>query len=278
MEELFDTLTRYGERAGILAGGTDLLFLLRERQMRVECLIDIGGIAALRGIAYSPGEGLTIGAATKIRDLERSAVVRERFHGIYQSAGSLGSTQIRTMATLGGNICNASPAADAPPSLIALGASVRLESARGKREMPVEDFIGGTGSTARDPDEVLTGFSVPEPRPRSASRYAYAGLREAMEIDLANVAVSVALEADGEKVAQVRIVMGAVGPTPVRAQRAEQMLLGNIPDDALIGQAAEACAAEAEPIDDARASADYRREVLKPLVRRTLKNALDAIS
>ena len=280
IDELAGALTRFGERARILAGGTDLIILLRERLVRAECLIDIGRLPSLRGIAKAagkgPAKGITIGAATRIRDLERSTVIRDRYHALYQSAGQLGSPQIRDMATIGGNSCTASPAAETPPSLIALGATVSLVSVRGRRELPLEEFILGTRKTALTSDEFLESFHLPEPWPRSASRYAYAGLRDAMEIDIANVAVNIGLGADGKTIEQVRIAMGAVGPVQLRAKRAEALLTGRAPDAAAFNEAAEACSAEAKPIDDMRASAAYRIEVLKPLVRRTLAEAVAA--
>lgn len=288
IDELVAALTRFGARARILAGGTDLIILLRERLVRAECLIDIGRLASLRGItraavkgqaaglADGPAGGITLGAATRIRDLERSAIIRDRYHALYQSAGQLGSAQIRDMATVGGNSCNASPAAETPPALIVLGASVTLVSERGRRQLPLEEFILGTRKTALAPDEFLESFHLPEPWPRSASRYACAGLRDAMEIDIANVAVNIGLGADGKTIEQARIAMGAVGPVQLRAKRAEALLTGRAPDAAVFDEAAQACAAEARPIDDMRASAAYRLEVLKPLVRRTLGLAVAA--
>lgn len=281
IDELVGALSRFGERGRILAGGTDLIILLRERLVRAECLIDIGRLSSLRGIVNAgkgPSKGITIGAATRIRDLERSTVIRDRYHALYQSAGQLGSAQIRDMATIGGNSCNASPAAETPPSLMVLGATVSLVSARGRRELPLGEFIQGTRKTALAPDEFLESFHLPEPWPRSASRYAYAGLRDAMEIDIANVAVNIGLDADGGTIGQARIVMGAVGPVQLRAKCAEALLTGRAPDAAALSEAAEACAAEAKPIDDMRASAAYRLEVLKTLVRRTLAEAVAAAS
>jgi len=292
IEELTQALTRWGERARILAGGTDLILLLRERLVRAQCLIDIGRLSGLRGIERTSAAGRTvgglkigglkigglkIGAATRIRDLERSSIVRDRYHALYQSATQLGSAQIRDMATLGGNSCTASPAAETPPSLIVLGATVSLVSARGRREMPLEEFFQGTRRTALAADEFLESFHLPEPWARSASRYAFAGLRDAMEIDIANVAVNVGLAADGKTIERARIAMGAVGPVALRAKRAEALLAGRVPDAAALDEAAQACSAEAAPIDDMRGSAAYRLEVLKPLVRRTLAEALAAV-
>ncbi|MCC6474390.1 MAG: xanthine dehydrogenase family protein subunit M [Burkholderiales bacterium] len=276
VEELLESLSSYGARARILAGGTDLLILLRERLVKAECLIDIGRLPQLKAIVATD-EGLSIGAAARIRDLQRSSLVRERYFALYQAACDLGSNQVRDMATVGGNACNGSPAADTPPALIALGAQACLRSARGRRQMPLEAFILGPRRTALAADEILESLHLPQPWPRSASRYACAGLRDAMEIDIANIAVNLALDPSLNVVTEVRIAMGAVAPTQIRALRAEAVLKGHAPDAARIEMAALACSAESAPIDDMRASAAYRRQVLKPLARRALAQALAAI-
>jgi len=278
LEELSRCLGEQAGRARILAGGTDLVILLRERLVRAEALIDIGAIAALRGIEPTPEGGLRIGAATRIREVQRSALVRERAFAMQQAAGDLGSTQIRDMATLGGNSCNGSPAADTPPALIALDATITLASLRGRRQIPLEGFVTGARKTLIAPDEFLESFHLPAPWPNSASRFAYAGLRDAMEIDIANCAVNVALEPVSRTIDRVRIVMGAVGPTQLRARRAEDFLIGKLPQAQVLAEAAQLCADETDPIDDMRSSAAYRREVIKPLVRRTLADAVGAIA
>lgn len=275
-EELVALLARYGERAKLLAGGTDLLVAMKDRLLKPEYVIDIGNLADLQNITYEEGKGLTIGAGVKIAALERSPVIRERYYALYQAARELGSPQVRAMATIGGNSCNASPAAETPPPLIALRARVSLVSRRGRREIPLEEFILGNRRTALETDEFLESFYLPEPWPHSASRYLCLGLREAMEIDAVNVAVNVALNPGTGAVEQVRIVMGAVGPTPLRAREAEGLLLGKVPGDELLAEVAEACAAAARPIDDIRASAAYRRQAVKVLVRRAFAEALAA--
>jgi len=275
--ELTEALAQYGGRARILAGGTDLIILLRERLVKAECLIDIGRLSELRGITPNKAGGITIGAVTRIRELELSSVIRDRYHALYQAAGQLGSAQIRDMATIGGNSCTASPAAETPPALMVLDATVTVASPRGRREIPLDEFFEGTRRTVLAADEFVTSFDLSKPWPHSASRYACAGLRDAMEIDIANVAVNISLSSDGQTIEKVRIAMGAVGPVLLRAKRAESLLTGSAGDAATIEQAARACAAEAAPIDDMRASAAYRLEVLKPLVRRTLSDALAAV-
>jgi carbon-monoxide dehydrogenase medium subunit len=276
-DELKSMLAEHGEKAKILSGGTDLLIRMKERLDQPDCVIDISALKTLKRIEYEEGKGLTIGAATNIRELEFSKIIGKKYHALSKAAEAIGSPQVREMGTVGGNICNASPAADTPPALIAFGASVNLISSRGQREMLLEDFILGNRVTAIEEDEFLEQIRLEEPWLNSGSSYLYMGLRGAMEIDMVSVAVNLALDAANDKVSHVRIVMGAVAPTPLRARGAEKILLGRIPEENVLREAAEACAAESKPIDDFRASAAYRREVLKVLTLRALNEALAAI-
>ncbi|MEW6274774.1 MAG: xanthine dehydrogenase family protein subunit M [Bacillota bacterium] len=278
VEEVLALLERFGDGAKILAGGTDLLLMMKDKVIRPRCLIDITGVAALNGIRYTPGQGLIIGAAAKIAVVERSPVVREKYFALHQAAGELGSAQVRAMATIGGNSCHASPAAETPPPLIALGAKVKLQSRAGERELPLADFILGNRQTALRNGEILTGFFLPEPPPNSASRYQCLGLRDAMEIDIVNAAVNLVLDEDGATCRDVRIVMGSVAPAPLRARQAESTLAGRRLDAAAIEEAARIAAGEAKPISDLRASAEYRREVTAVVVKRALQQAFYALT
>jgi carbon-monoxide dehydrogenase medium subunit len=277
MEELTAALAEHGEKAKILCGGTDLLVAMKDGELQPECVIDINGLDTLTGIQYEDGKGLVIGAATRFEEIEQAQIVKDKYHALYQSAGAVGSPQVRTMGSIGGNSCTASPAADTPPSLIAFGAKVNLVSAKGRREMPLEEFIRGNRMTALGENEFLESIALEEPWPNSASRYHHMGLREAMEIDMVNVAVNLALEKKSGKVNQIRIVMGAVAPTPLRALKAEELLKGKSPDETLIEKAAETCAEASKPIDDFRASAAYRREIVKVLSRRAINDVLSAL-
>jgi carbon-monoxide dehydrogenase medium subunit len=161
---------------------------------------------------------------------------------------------------------------------MAFGARVQLVGKRGRREMPLEEFIRGNRVTALGQDEFLENVLLDEPLSHSASRYLFMGLREAMEIDMVSVAVNMALNPEDGKVSHIGIVMGAVAPTPLRARKAEEILLGKIPDDNLLQEAADSCAAESRPIDDFRASAAYRREMVRVLSRRGLQETLNVIN
>lgn len=276
-DELAGLLAEHGDKAKILAGGTDIIPNMLERFVKAQYLIDIGKIDELSGISYEPGKGLEIGTATKMHEIVHTPIIKEKYYALYQAALKVGSPAIRAMASIGGNSCNASPAADTPPPLVALGAKVNLVSKRGSREMLLEDFIEGNRKTAIEPDEFLRSFELPDPEPNSASRFDLVTLRAEVEIDIVALALSITLTPDTKKVKELRISMGAVAPIPMRAKDAEKILEAQIPDDALIEKVAECCSKESKPIDDFRASASYRRHVIKVLAQRTLKNALSAI-
>jgi carbon-monoxide dehydrogenase medium subunit len=276
-EELSSLLFQYKGKARILCGGTDLVVAMKDKVAKPECVIDVADLAALRGIRQQEGKGVVIGAATKLEEIERSALIREKYYALYQGASVVGSPQVRAMGTLGGNSCTASPAADTPPPLIALGARVNLVSRKGTRQIALEEFILGNRQTALGEEEFLESFVLEEPWPSSASRYLIMGLRGAMEIDMVNLAVNLALDPSNGKVKDVRIVLGAVAPAPLRARQAESLLKGKIPEEGLLDRVSETCAAESKPIDDFRATAAYRREIVKVLSKRALKEALSAM-
>ena len=275
--ELTGLLATHREKCRILAGGTDLVNWMAEKIYRPDYVIDLQKLP-LSGIAYEEGRGLTIGAAATVESIERSPVVRTFYHALVQAAGQIGSPQIRAMATIGGNCCNASPCADMPPPLVTLEATVVLTSAGGSRELPLETFITGNRQTAIRPDEFLECVKVPDRWPHSASRYSPFGLRAAQEIDIASVAVNVAIDPASGTVSRARIAMGAVAPFAMRAPQAEALLVGRKPTDEVIDQAAVRCGQECRPIDDLRASASYRRHIVGVLARRMLRAAVAEIA
>ncbi|MCP4925161.1 MAG: xanthine dehydrogenase family protein subunit M [Gammaproteobacteria bacterium] len=276
-EELVAVLSQHEGKAQILAGGTDLLGLMKNRQLRPDFVVDINRVASMSGIVEDADGSMLIGAATKLIDMMAAPLIRERYPALCEAVRTIGSVQVRSTGSLGGNICNASPAADSPPALIALGARVNLLSQRGQRQMSVEDFITGNGQTALAVDECLESIVLPSPLPHSVCVFDHVARRDAMEIALVNVAVNVALVPGSGDVDQARIVMGGVGPHPIRAVQAEQLLHGNQPGIDLIEQTAVAAAADAQPRDDFRASAVYKREMTRVLVNRTLRAAIAGI-
>jgi len=265
-------LRRYGTKARLLAGGTDLLLRLERRLIETSVVVDLKKIRALRGIKATR-KGLRIGTVTLMEEIASSPLVQSRYGMIAKGAAAVGSIQTRNRATLGGNLCNASPAADTAPPLIALSARARIAGSRRDREVPLEEFFIGPGKTCLQPNELLKEIFIPSPPGRSGSSFQRC-TRTAMDIALVNCAVFLSLVSKREIVADIRIALGAVAPTPVRAQPAEDVLKGKNPDRDAIEEAAERAVASVSPIDDVRSSASYRREMVRVLTRRAIEEAL----
>jgi carbon-monoxide dehydrogenase medium subunit len=252
--------------AQVLAGGTDLLVEIKEQLRRVDRVVNIKKIPGIAGLSYDARAGLRIGALATAREVELSPIVLEKYPNLAQAARELGSIQVRNRATIVGNVCRASPSADTLPPLIADGALVKLHGASGVRELPLEQFFAGPGKTVLRPDELVTELVVPAPPPRTGKVYIKHGRRKAME--LATVGVAVTLTVNGD----IRIVLGAVAPTPIRAKNAEEVLRWKFSDE-LFERAARTAADEARPISNVRASAEYRRDMVRVLTRRALERA-----
>lgn len=269
LEEVPALLQEHGNEAAILAGGTDLLVDLRfgNQEVRPRYLISLGCLAEDLSYVTAGSEGeLRIGAMTRLRDIEQSPLVRANWPALASGAGSVGSVQIRNLGTIGGNICRASPAADTVPALVVLGASVVLYGGSGTRTMPIESFFIGPGKTKRTNDEVLVGVVVPRLDPQPASVYLKLGLRAAMEIAIVGVAVSAQKDEAGCW-ANVKIALGAVGPTVIRARKAESLIAGRQPSKDLHEAVAELAAEECSP----RSRVAYKRAMVKVHVRRALE-------
>lgn len=272
--ELTTMLADHGEDARILAGGTDLINMMAEKIVAPKILVDINGVEALSAIDYVPGKGLTIGAGVKLEALEKSQVVKEKYYSLHQAASEIGSPQVRAMGTVGGNCCNASPCADTPPPMVTFGGTVSIIGPGGQREMALEDFIQGNRKTDLAADEFMASVFLPEPWENSVSRFSAMGLRKAQEIDIVSVAVNAAVDPKDGIVKNLHISLGAVAPIPMRAKKAEALLVGQKPTQDLIAKAAESCGQECSPIDDLRGSAAYRRHIVKVLAGRTLNEVL----
>ncbi len=264
-------LTQFNGQAKILAGGTDLLVEIKENIRRPTGVVNLKKIPGLDSLTYNDATGLIIGALTTVRQVETSPIVQQRYAGLAEAARSLGSIQVRHRATVAGNICRASPSADTPQPLIADDATVTIFNPTGERTVPLAQFFIGPGQTVLAAHEILLSITVPPPPPYTGQVYLKHGRRKAME--LATVGVAVTLTLDGDVCRNIRIVLGAVAPTPLRAVKAEALLTGAPLDDARIEQAACAAMTEARPISDVRASADYRREMVGVLTRRAIRQA-----
>jgi xanthine dehydrogenase FAD-binding subunit len=258
------------QEAMVVAGATDFLPLVRAGRWHTSMALDITGLDDLRTIKPL-GQGLEIGALTTHAELIRSRLVADRAPVLAEAARTVAGPQIQARATLGGNICTASPAADTVPALLVLDAEVVLTSAETERRMPLSELLLGPGQTALRPGELLTSVHIP-PIPRgSGMAFDKLGRRKTLIISVANTAAL--LVANGAHISEARVAVGAVAPTVVRCPTAEASLVGQEPNEAVFGKGASRIQEAIRPIDDVRATAAYRRVAAEGLVRRTLSRA-----
>lgn len=264
---------RVGRRAQVLAGGTDLLVQMRGVDRTPRTIVDIKGVAET-GTLRLDGAEIFIGAAIPSAVLNDHAELVALFPGLLEAADLIGSTQIQGRASLGGNLCNASPAGDTIPALIATGARAVIAGPAGRRELPVEDFVVGVGRNALAAGEFLVGLKLARPAPRTADAYLRFTPRTEMDIAVAGCGVSVTLDTSGVCTA-ARVGIGAVAPRALLVPAAGQALVGTRIDDAALAAAGAACSAAASPITDKRGTADYRRTIIAVLCRRAAATARD---
>jgi len=275
VEEACSLLRQYGDEAKALAGGTDLLIFMRERKLNPRYVIHLKTVSGLSGIEYDEEKGLRIGALTTIREVETSPLLREKYPHLAAAATDFASIQIRNLATIGGNVCNASPAGDTLPALLTMDAQAKIVGPAGERTVPLEEFFTGPGRTVLQPGEIVTAFTAPPPAPHTGGVYYKLAARRALDIAFVGVAATVSLAHGNGKCGDVKIALGAVAPTPIRATAAEELLMGQALEDALLEQVGEAAMAAASPITDVRASAEYRRQMVRVLTKRMVKQAYE---
>jgi carbon-monoxide dehydrogenase medium subunit len=269
LQNALELLNRHGTKAQIVAGATDVLV---EQKPGIEVLIDITGLSL--DYIEDREAGLSIGAAVTWASLENSAKLQNTCHKILsEAAHQMGTPQIRNVATIGGNLCSAVPSADCAPPLLALDAEIKATRVGGVRTIPVAEFFVDAKKTALKSGEILTEVCLP-PQPKE-TRTIFLKMERGTVGDLAlvNLALRITLKEDG-LCQDARIALGAVAPTPIRAKKAEKMLIGKKPDGDLIQAVARAAADETRPISDVRASAAYRREISRLFVERALKSAM----
>lgn len=254
------------ENATLWAGGTDLVVKLENNRLQVSDIVDLKGIKQLRYI--EDGDQVRIGALSTIYDLESSDLIRTQFPLLAEAAHVIGSWQIRTLATLAGNLVNAAPSADTATPILILGGTVVAEGINGERKIPIEQFFTSPGKTCLASGEIVKEVILPKMPPTTKSVYLKHGVRKSMDIAL--VAVACSLNLQGTKCVEARIGLGAVAPIPMRAKATEELLNGQILTEQLIDEAAKMAAAECQPISDIRGSESYRRELIEVLVRRAL--------
>jgi carbon-monoxide dehydrogenase medium subunit len=253
-----------------MAGGTDLLPLMRDRVIAVDEIVDIQGLQELKGITVKEG-ALRIGALTTLTEVLESSLVAEKAPVLREAVGHIGSVQTRNQGTLAGNLCNASPAADSAPALMVLGAHARVASATGTREIPVEELFAGPKMNSLGKEELVTEIIIPERLPGSGAAFEKLGRRRGITLSVVNAAAYV--EMDGKKCVDARIALGAIAATPIRLPGVESTYKGMELTPEAIEESSRACYALVSPVDDVRASAEYRREMACVLVKRAIVKA-----
>jgi CO/xanthine dehydrogenase FAD-binding subunit len=268
-------LAAHGEKARPLSGGTDLVIQLRAGTRRPEYVVDVKSIPELTRISFSLQHGLHLGAAVSCIEIHENADMRRYYPGLTEAAHLIGSLQIQSRASVGGNLCNGSPAGDSTPALIALGAKARLVGPKGERVVPVETFITGPARTVLQPGELLIELLIDAPAPHSSDAYLRFIPRNEMDIAVVGVGGSITLDLDDDRVVDARIALGAVGPTPIFAAEASKALIGKKLDEAALDNAARLATSVATPIDDMRGTAEFRRHIVGVLTRRVLTIAAE---
>ncbi len=272
VEEAVTLMAQYGGKGSCIAGGTDLLV---EKNPQVEALIDITGL----GLSYikSDGQGIRIGATTVLADIEASPILKGPYNILAQAARTMGTPQIRNLATIGGNICNAVPSADSAPVLLVLGAILIIAGPAGDRSMDIAEFFQGARKNALDRGELLTEIQLPVIPGHTGTAFIKTGRVATADMALVNAAVRLSLAA-GNTCRDVHIALGAVAPTPLRVREAEAMLSGKEPREELLRQVAAHASEEIKPISDIRSSAEYRLTLSRILVEQALKEAVAGAS
>ncbi len=254
------------EDAQLVAGGTDLLVDIKQGLVTAKNLISLQDVQSLKGIREEEGN-ICVGAMVTPKEIQDESLIGQHIPALSDAARSMAATQVRSMATIGGNIASAVPSADMPPPLIAAGASVVLDCGT-SRDIPLTEFFTGVRETVCGAGEVLVSVRIPIPMPRTGSSYQKLSLREANALAVVGVASQISLK--GDKIEKASIVLGAVAPTPVRALKASESLSGQIPSENLFDKAAALAMQVAKPISDIRGSAWYRKELIPILTRRSL--------
>ena len=272
IEEAISLFGQYGKEAKVFAGGTDLLNLLRSQVFMPKYVIDITRIAELDYIRYDEVDGLRIGARATLSAVGLSKTVNAKYQLLHEAIHQMGSTQVRKMGTVVGNLCRASPSADTAPPLLVLEAVVKIVGSAETRTLPLREFFTGTGETILKDYEILTEIQVPDLPAGTGTAFLKV---TRVAIDLAKVNVASVLTVRNGVCKDARIALGAVAPTPIRARKAEEVLRGKKLESKVIEEAAEVAAGETEAIGDIRCSADYRKELSKVLVRRAIKISLE---
>lgn len=273
LKEVVDFLSLHGKEAKILAGGTDLLVSMREETIKPKYLVDIKKIEELNTLSYDEDRGLAIGATVILNKIIESGIVRERFGVLHEAASSIADYEIRNRATLVGNICNASPAADTAPALLVLDAIVKAVGPEGERVIKVQDFFTGVKRTSLKGEEFVKAVEIPNPPEGARGRYLKQQRIRSEDLAIVGVAALAAGNSAGKR--QVRIAFSSVAPTSIRIFEVEKIFAEDRPIGELIDEAVSIVSMRLSPISDVRGSREYRAHLIEALTRRVLKKLLE---
>jgi carbon-monoxide dehydrogenase medium subunit len=265
-------LDQHGDDARLIAGGTALIIWMRQRLLNPKIVISLAKVPNLTSVSFDNVEGLRIGAAACHRDIELAPDVRRHYPLLHETFRKVAQPRIRNMGTIGGNLCQGDPLTDPGASLLALDAQVTVTGSEGKRTLPLEDFFVDYYETALQPGEILTEVHVPPPK--KAIRWGHIKFTPRSLEDFATVGVALAIETEDNLCRDIRLALNSAGPKIFRAKKAEEVIRGHRVTEKLMADAAEIASTEAEPIDDIRGSAEYKREMVKVMVRRAIQQAL----
>ena len=271
LEEVFALLERHGEEARVIAGGTSLIIWMRQRLLMPKVVISLARIPNLDAISFDTKDGVRIGAGARHRDIELSPFVKQHYPLLQETFRKVAQPRIRNMGTVGGNLAGGDPLTDPGASLIALDAEVILAGSKGRRTLPLEEFFVDYYQTALSPGELLTEIRVPPPNRPAWSHIKFTP--RSVE-DFATVGVALTLRANGKNCEDIRIGLNSVASTILRARRAEEILRGRPITDTALREMGEIASTEVDPMDDNRGSSEYKREMVKVLVRRAAQEAL----
>lgn len=277
-DEVVGLLMEHRETARLLMGGTDLFVRLRDGQIHPRFVIDVKHLPGLRDVAYDDREGLTVGAAVTMNQVARHPHVLARYPLLAEAAGAVASYPLRNRATLGGNLCNGSPAADTAPAALVLEGHILLYGPQGRREVPAEEFFHGPGKTAIQAGELMTGIRFPVPPAGGVGRYLKLGRNRIGDLAIVGVAIFGFPDGTAPSGFRFRIALASVAPVPLRARAAEEALAAISPGEEAFALAATKAMEASSPIDDVRASAAYRKAIVRVLTLRGLREVWKALS
>lgn len=276
IKEALELLSKYGSSSSkLIAGGTDLIPKIKAGVVKFDHLISLKNVSELDMIRFDPESGLTLGGRANLRDVENNADVQRYYPALVTGIHSMANTQVRNRGTVVGNICNAVPSADTAPALLVYGAQVKLKSAGGERVVPIEEFFTGVCRTVVAPDELVTELYLPLPEPDAFSIYYKYAIRKALDLAMIGVAANVTVD-NRKVVTNIKLALGAVATTPKRAWKTEELLLGKeLTEDLILAAAKVASQEDCAPISDIRATAEYRKEMVRVHVRDALRKAVE---